>query len=369
MNDGERKVNRIQSLEAMRVFMMCLVFISHLEFLSFYSYGDFYNSYLHNANLAVDFFFVMSGFGMMNSYLAKSNNKIWINPLKFALDKIKKIYPVYLISILIALPYTLYLSVMDNGVIKAIIKTGVKFIMCMSLTQSLLGKKVYSHAINGVAWFLSALFIVYLISPIVMKAVSFSKKKIFDYIGIIVTGIIAITMKIGFLRIEGITNFDDLSYGFPVLRLFYVVLGMWIAKLYISSLKKGVKKKENSLSEITICLLSIIWIAARNNFQGGNILKFSIDLMVSGGIIACFSRENGIISNILTKSKILQLSKYTMYVYMLHYPIRIYVDLLFENNRYLLGGFSGILESVIVLIITAAFSVVIYKRVISLTKL
>lgn len=368
MNTGEKKTARIQSLESMRVFMTFLVFISHLEFLSYYAYGDFYNNHLHNANLAVDFFFIMSGFGMMNSYLIKNSKNIITNPFKFAIDKIKKIYPVYSISLIVALPYSLYLSVIDNGAIKAIVKTGVKFIMCLSLTQSLFGKRLYSHAINGVAWFLSALFIIYLISPFIMKAISFNKGKVFDYIGLIITGFIAVVMKNGFLKIENITSFDDLSYGFPILRLFYVILGMWIAKLYVCSLKSVVKKEYSSFYEIMICLFSVVWIAVRNNFSWNDILKFSVDLMAAGGIILCFSGENGLLSNILSRSKISKLGKYTMYVYLLHYPVRIYIDLLFEDNRFLLGNFTGLLETFFISIITVVLVVVSYKMITNLIK-
>ena len=65
------RTKRIPQLEGLR-FIMCLVIIlSHLEFLANANdFGPIYRTYLHNPYLAVDFFFMISGFGM---YLAPLN--------------------------------------------------------------------------------------------------------------------------------------------------------------------------------------------------------------------------------------------------------------------------------------------------------
>jgi peptidoglycan/LPS O-acetylase OafA/YrhL len=47
--------------------MIFVIVISHLEFLNNYSIGNVYQQYFHNPTLAVDFFFMLSGFGMMYS--------------------------------------------------------------------------------------------------------------------------------------------------------------------------------------------------------------------------------------------------------------------------------------------------------------
>lgn len=63
------KSKRIQSLEGLRGIMIFLIVLSHMEFLRNCSFGDFYQTYLHNPTIAVDYFFMLSGFGMMFSYL------------------------------------------------------------------------------------------------------------------------------------------------------------------------------------------------------------------------------------------------------------------------------------------------------------
>lgn len=62
------KINyRIKAIEGMRFIMMSLIILSHCEFLENTRIGLFYSRYLHNATMGVDFFFIISGFGL---YLA-----------------------------------------------------------------------------------------------------------------------------------------------------------------------------------------------------------------------------------------------------------------------------------------------------------
>ena len=55
------------TLEFMRVIMTGVVFLSHMEFLASYSYGSVYTRFFHNATIGVDYFFLLSGFGLMAS--------------------------------------------------------------------------------------------------------------------------------------------------------------------------------------------------------------------------------------------------------------------------------------------------------------
>ena len=60
---------RIQSLEGLRSIMIFLIVLSHMEFLKYCNFGNAYELYWHNPTIAVDYFFMLSGFGMMFSFL------------------------------------------------------------------------------------------------------------------------------------------------------------------------------------------------------------------------------------------------------------------------------------------------------------
>lgn len=64
-----KRIKRIQSLEGLRGIMIFLIVLSHMEFLKYCNFGHSYELYWHNPTIAVDYFFMLSGFGMMYSFL------------------------------------------------------------------------------------------------------------------------------------------------------------------------------------------------------------------------------------------------------------------------------------------------------------
>ena len=105
-------MKKIQTLDSLRLIMIFTIILSHMEFL-----GDSENSvntydlYFHNAYLGVNYFFLLSGFGLTLSYLRR--NKIpaisGIYSIKeifcFAGRRVKNIIPLYAITMIAMVPY------------------------------------------------------------------------------------------------------------------------------------------------------------------------------------------------------------------------------------------------------------------------
>ncbi|WP_279217575.1 acyltransferase family protein [Anaerobutyricum hallii] len=109
----------MDALTGFRFMAIMVIIISHLEFIGEYEkIGLFYKTYIHNATLGVDYFFMLSGFGMMLSYQKKSNSPM-INGVKdcimFAKKHVKKIYILYLISMASTIPYYIYMNITAWG--------------------------------------------------------------------------------------------------------------------------------------------------------------------------------------------------------------------------------------------------------------
>ncbi len=186
MNNCKRS-GKIDALTGFRFMVIMVIIISHLEFIGEYEkIGLFYKTYIHNATLGVDYFFMLSGFGMMLSYQKKSNSPM-INGVKdcimFAKKHVKKIYILYLISMASTIPYYIYMNITAWGgdFQDALLKIVIESIPCIFLVQSAIGLKVFSHSFNSVSWFLSTLFCIYILSPIIMLILTrkpCSKKKL-----------------------------------------------------------------------------------------------------------------------------------------------------------------------------------------------
>ncbi len=112
----------IDSLTGARFFAVMIVVFSHFEFLKQYGKcGDICWNYYHkNATMAVDFFFMLSGFGMMLSSIRRDpNGELPIGGISglinYGIRHIRKIYPVYVAFLLVGIPAYLYVGYFDYG--------------------------------------------------------------------------------------------------------------------------------------------------------------------------------------------------------------------------------------------------------------
>lgn len=370
---SERKNSRIMTLEFIRAIMTGVVFLSHMEFLANYSYGSVYTRFFHNATIGVDYFFLLSGFGLMASSY-KSNSiceKSIGGGLRYGVGKIKGIYKPYIISMILMAPYVLYISIQDSGIVRGIIKTGIKFLSCGVMLQSLSGMLKFAHAFNGVGWFVSTIFVCYCLSPILMKISRyFFNGKTKTIIRLSITIAITAILRVLLMVVQERTVFDDISYSFPLIRVFYVLVGMSIYQLYVqraaSNSVNENRKRLGDLQELSAVILSVIWFLTRNTIELSlsNFFVYILDLATVSYLIYCFANECGMMSRVIKQSKVANLGKDMMYVYLYHYPIRIYTDLAFKKNRFILGEFTGIAEVILIFFLT----LIVYKLYKRFTK-
>ena len=183
MNESKR----ITQLDSVRFFMCLMIVFGHCTFLDGTSLGWIRHK-ISNATLPLDYFFILSGFGIY--YAAnKLNSLIKFNTLYscilYAIKKIKKIYPVYVIILLIYAP--LYLL---SG---SLIQYSVLLLLDLTMMQSLAPTVLLSHAICGPFWFLSVLFISYIFCPLFYYLVKKCTNRGLYVLAIITMAIILLT--------------------------------------------------------------------------------------------------------------------------------------------------------------------------------
>ena len=237
---------RISSLEGFRWVAFILIFLSHLTFMNDYPYSNIWNAYLDNPTLGVDYFFVLSGFGIYYSASRKgyswhsksSGIHSFKSSVRFAIHKVQKIYPFYIFMLIVTVPYSILMDLTDADLKKASIKALLKFIGCSTLLQSAFGSTYLSHALVATSWFLSTLFICYTACPYIVNRLMRLDRKY--NLGALITLIFVaflfgkfclfieqITLK------QGVRYINDLYYGSPYSRIWYLMIGMTIAKGYV----------------------------------------------------------------------------------------------------------------------------------------
>lgn len=270
--------------------------------------------------MAVDYFFMLSGFGLCLS--TKRPTVTFRNCIRYAIAKIKKIYFAYIVSLVIAIP-TYFLILKNYGsFLKAIIKTVLFFAIDITLFQSLTGVSSISHSINGVCWFLSCIFICYVVAPVFL-CVTDKIRSVNQAVGCLAGLILLIELLSGIaLQIEGLTGFDDLWYGHPFVRCWYLAVGMVIGVVY----KIG-KLAFDSRAEILIVGISLIYFFTRNSFLEGlsqNVLRL-IDVIMCASLLLVISGSKGRVTQVLSKDYMVRFGQQTMFLFIFHYPARMIV--------------------------------------------
>lgn len=348
-------MKRLLQLDGLRFIMIMVVTISHLEFLlDSEVVGTVYQNHIKNGGFAVDFFFMLSGFGIYYVSADKNLSYSLKNSVLYAINKIKKIYPIYIVSLMAAMLYQIPAFFKHtNNILEFLLEMVVHTIPCILLVQSITGMTEFSHAINEVCWFLSCLFICYMFCPLFVKYVNkfFTKTKVF--IGLLTTiGFIMFFSFIAF-QIDGefYYKINDLYYGHPFIRCFYLLLGMFIARIV---LKKNMRIKHNNLFEIIILCSYITYFVFRNTFAfNTNVIRL-FDICITALFLFVFSFGGGWISNLLSKNIIVSLGNNSMYIFLFHYPVRMSIGII---DKYVvlhnyIGEWAYIVQILLIIVFT-----------------
>ena len=363
------KANKIQTLDSIRFFMIFLIVMSHFDTMqNFESTCGIYRAFRISAGMAVDYFFVLSGFGMMYSYVNKEP-VLSLKPVSlvdFAIKHVKKLYRLYLILLLICIPYDIlsYYDVYGNIDIRCFVNEIIKLLFCVPLLQSATGILRLSHALNGVSWFLSSLFCIYVVSPFFL--IFFGKiNKFKSVITTLALNILTlIVVRSVFYEIQDRSFFDDLVYGSPYCRFLYVSIGMLLAKVVVL-LKANIafEKQRGSYLEL-LALFFVIGAFVSKIFAwpfDGVFLQYA-GILISVITILIFSFESGFVSDFLQWGWLKVLGKMSMFLFLIHYPIQRYFILFFR--------FAGLHQSFklyvcsisITLILSFAISYILLER-------
>lgn len=361
---------RIESYEGLRFFMVMLIVISHQTFLGKISpFNSFFPKYYSFAVLGVDYFFLLSGFGMMLSNMKRvKTEELKLSSLRdnvvFGINHVKKLYPLYFTTIAIGLVYDLVLRLMDGHALSTIlIYDLVKLAFVAPLLQSATGTMTFGHAFNGVGWFLSTLFCIYLISPWLIYWLRKYAKSIKNIVVFIMIDLVfAVLLAYVFGKIEYYSQrigmavpIDQLVYISPYRRVFYVLVGMGLGMLYYHH-KDPIKlfAKRTTFWEVTSILVAVFYFIFRSCLlEPLGAFVWGVDLFVCVFIMAVFVQNGGgQISCLLSRKPIQRLGKLSMYIFLIHYPIKTIGSGIYE----LIIGEWTIASAVIFIVFEFAFT-------------
>lgn len=299
----------IKSLQGLRVLGMIGIYLFH-------------SGLLLKGTFPVTFFFMLSGFVLYYSYRNKIKQLSIKQNMQWVISRMKKLYPIHLITFAMSIAIRWeWLSKFKTTDIL------VKAILNIFLLQSLSPQNVFSF--NGLSWFLSTTFILYIMAIpliILIKNIKSIKPQYIIFLILVFQNII--------IFINNNKGYELNLYTSPFFRVFDFIIGMLIAKLFISNVDKESKDKSYSLYELEIvCIFCMMYI-----FTLFDWVKIEYGLSYYSPIFALgiyiIAHEKGVISKILCNNIFQDIAEFSFEFYMVHELILIVFRHIFVDLHY-----------------------------------
>ena len=330
--------NRLIHLDFLRTLAIISVLFFHLGF-DFFKYGF----------LGVDIFFILSGFLMYKYFQTEFNNK---SVFKYYLNRAFRVIPLYLIANLIVLlisffylisPHEFYL-IIKHYFFSSYFLPNVGYWS----EESYFGSTIFKPLLNF--WSLGVEIQYYLIFPLIFL---FIKNRFNTKILILI-----------FLSLTGYVLFNSISpktsfFLLPT-RLWEFLLGIYCAK-YFKKLNKVKINIIGSISFIFIILFLIFLSFEQFYFLEKNFYLFTIIIAIFTSIILISGINKSLIENFLLKKIFLTISKYSYSLYVVHFPIIVFINYYpFKGN---IVDFENSLDKVFSILIIIVVTIISYHIV------
>ncbi|WP_302739805.1 acyltransferase [uncultured Clostridium sp.] len=323
----------IKSLQGLRVISMLIIFMWHCGYSNF------------KAGIPVTFFFILSGFLSYITYKDKKEESIVIASIDYCKIKLKRIYPIHLITFLISVPLRIKIILNNFG------KEIIVMITHLLLIQSIIPITHFYFNYNESAWYVSTLMFCYLFTQILVKIINKIQnmnKKLFKSIFLLLVTLVVQTV------LYKVFNNTKLSQWFLYISPFYRILdyfmGMLVGFIWINT-RKDINFNKNIMTIFEIFILSVISI---NYIPSINIYCEVNKALLLVGVFV-FSLEGGLLSKILSNRIFIYFADFSFEFFLVHMPIIIICGKVSEilGVRTLIGRGATVSISFIITVVLA----------------
>lgn len=298
---------RFLALDSWRGICAVLITLYHLPVLFHFSGSDF----MHGTYLAVDFFFVLSGFVITHSYFKKINKVADLG--NFIIRRIARLWPLHVFMLILLIGYEFLLlgatkagiesprGIFENRTSIEAIFTNVFFLHSMGIHDT--------NTWNLPSWSISVEFYTYMVFALMAVTV----KKIWYAASIILVGLSATVL---IYISQDNPMYIDWAYDFGFFRcLMSFFSGSIVYGLYMHFSQQGQKKLQfASLLEF----LAVILLGYFVTFQSKTPLNM-LAPAVFGFTIFIFAFEAGVLSKVIKTKMVNVLGKWSYSIYLTHF--------------------------------------------------
>ena len=214
---------KIQTLQSLRGLAFMGIFLSHLGLAKLGAWS-------------VSVFFILSGFVMYYSYENKTLHSSIKDDVLFAINKIKRLYPLHLLMLIAALVFMVTgFFLYSNRSAEVIFSDILQICLNIMLLQSFVPREEFYFSLNSVSWYLSVSLFLYFSFPFIMSKVKACKS---PKAALIKIGILYVLLFVlsGMSQVIGFSKeFQTwLTYINPLFRVFDFVIGIYLGFIYLN---------------------------------------------------------------------------------------------------------------------------------------
>lgn len=313
---------RLGGLNFVRALAFFLIFISHTGITGCAFGGP----------AGVEIFFLLSGFLLFWNYTDRTMDFSIRGRLRFAWHKIKKLYPLHLLTLLVGIMLDVRLYGMASG--SRLVSTAVKSVLNL-LLQSWIPKASFYFSFNSVSWYLSVLFFLYFMFPWVLQRLK--KYKYRRTAVVVICSVIMIETSLTFgvsLACRQMSVSEDITKWFtyinPVYRLGDFIIGCNLGYLFRTALytprsgRVPFKWRNTSLEFLALLLLilpGILYNRIISVIQGACPQAWwiwSLLFLPSAGFLICAFSMGGALSHWLNCIPIRGIAAISPYAFLIH---------------------------------------------------
>lgn len=335
-------MGKIQSIIALRGLAIIGIFLLHV------------GCPFQYANLSVSLFFVLSGFLLTYRYINTGVQNM--GKLAFAIQQVKKIYPLHIIMMLMVLLLNI-LQLMISW------KDVCKILLNILLLQSWYPSVRINISLNGVSWFLSSIVFCWFMFPIIVSWLSKNKENRIKLLLVFMTVLALQLILTTFLVVINIKEdvFRWATYDAPFFRVCDFLCGA-IAGAYVNG-KSIIIGKKISIKWIFIAVgLAGIFLNCFDSFYNhqsicskvlGNWTTIYIPIATCLVVLCYYERE------FLSKNRVLMyIGENSGYYFLIHYAVIKYLKTAMVSVGYdvrALWWVTLVMAGIITIILTEAY--------------
>lgn len=310
---------RIDSLTALRFFAALLVVFFHHGQAAFADAPAWIQQVIKGGYVGVPFFFILSGFILAYNYLPAATAGT-LNSRRFWTARFARIYPVYAVALLIALPFAVAKGWTSGTPGESIGLLSAQAIACFGLVQSWIPP--WSFAWNGPAWSLSVEAFFYLSFPFLVCQLDQRKRWWFlALLGIAAASLVGAGRFLGWNAIAAAQQL--LGWTNPVLWIALFVLGICVGHLHLSRPSIATSARSSlKLTVLTATLVALVvtLISSRLQNRSQLLLCYAVALPCALLIYLLANPQNRI-GRWLHQPVLILLGEASYSLYILHRPI------------------------------------------------